>query len=321
MSYRNCLMAAAFVASAVPIAAADCFDRTLAIARYHYVNPGSIANNWQDIYEISLSGGAVSAVTRLTKGAIMPPRYDSSSPAYSPDGARIAYVESDAGGTNARLKVMDAADSDNDLEGDNASILDATDVDISVVAWGANNLLAYGKFDEAENTQIATATLSGSTLGPVMLHTSDADYPDSFSFVADDELIYDADGRYLKHIDLSNNVVTTLSGLNPIDRQPTGKMVGGDVFFSRVVGGTLDIWRAQLAAGPTLQSAAPFLATTDLIEVSAMLSDDGACLAYLAADLTITYGPNSDLWVRDLATGQSRQITQTRDLAAVAWKP
>lgn len=301
--------------------AAGCFDRTLAIARYHYTNPGSVSINWQDIYEIVLSGGTVSTTTRLTRGAVSLPNYDSSSPVYSHDGLRIAFIESDAGGTNARLKVMDATDSDNDLEGDNSSVLDAVSVDITAVAWGASDRLVYGKTDVNDDTQIASATLSGVTLGNITIHTTDVDYPDSFSFVASDEVIYEANGSSLKHISLGTNSITTLSGPSPRDRQPTGKMVGGDVFYVRIVGSTLDLWRATLSSGPTLTSVTAFLTTPAYNESTVVLSEDGACLAYLAGDLTISYGPNSDLWVRDLTTGQTEQITVTRDLASMSWKP
>ncbi|MBO9449220.1 hypothetical protein J7426_03055 [Tropicibacter sp. R16_0] len=293
----------------------------MAISRYHYINPGDVGNNWQDIYEIELNAGKVASVVRLTKGAVSLPRYDSSSPVYSPDGTRIAYVEADAGGTNARLKVMDADDGNGDLMGDNMSVLDSADVDIATVAWGANDRLVYGKFDASKNTQIVSATLNGQSLGPITVHTADAEYPDSFTFVANDQLLYDADGRYLKHINLTSNHITQLSGPVPIDRTPTGIVGNNNIFFTRLVGSTLDLWQAVLDNNPSLSSETAVLSTPDFSETSVALSGDGGCLAYLASDLTVTYGPNSDLWIRDLATGQTKRITKTRDLAAVSWKP
>ena len=322
MVLKNTFLSLAAVSFFVGAAnAGDCFDRTLAISRYHYVNPGSVASNWQEIYEISLAAGNVSVVTRLTKGAIASSRYDSSFQSYSPDGTRIAFIESDAGGANARLKVMDAVDSNSDLEGDNAVVLDAADVDINNVVWGQNNRLVYGKFDGLGDTQIASATLSGVSLGSITMHTTDTDYPDSYSFVADDQVIYDVDGRWLKHIDLSTNSITILSGPSPVDRSPTGHMIGADIYFSRIVASTFDLWTASIEAGPVLSATAAFLATTAYNEISPVVSDDGACLAFLAGDLAINYGPNSDLWIRDLATGQTQQITLTRDLAGVVWRP
>jgi len=98
-------------------------------------------------------------------------------------------------------------------------------------------------------------------------------------------------------------------------------MVGGDVFYARIVGSTLDLWRATLSSGPALTGVAAFLTTPAYNESTVVMSDDGACLAYLAGDLTISYGPNSDLWIRDLVTGQTQQIAVTRDLASVSWKP
>ncbi|SMX27435.1 translocation protein TolB [Pelagimonas phthalicica] len=308
-------------AFAPPALAADCFDRSLAVARYHYVNPGNIADNWQEIYQLTLSGGTVTKSTRLTKGAISSPRYDSSAPVYSPDGAHIAYVESDAGGANARLKLMEAMDADQDLQGDNPVVLDDTDVDITLVAWGPGDRLAYGKFDGNGDTQIASAILSAGGLGTITLHTSDADYPDSFAFVAADMLVYDADGQSLKHIDLTNNTITLLSGPTPRDRTPTASPNSAEIFHTRIVGSTLDLWKATLASGPSLTAQQSVLATSGMNEASVALSPDGLCLAYLAGDLSITYGPNSDLWIQDLETGAIQQITASRDLAAVAWKP
>jgi Tol biopolymer transport system component len=98
-------------------------------------------------------------------------------------------------------------------------------------------------------------------------------------------------------------------------------MIGSNIFFSRIVASTLDLWTATLNAGPVLANTNPVLTTTDYNETSPVISEDGACLAYLAGDLAINYGPNSDLWIRDVATGQTQQITQTRDLAGVVWKP
>lgn len=298
-----------------------CFDRTLAITRYHYVNPGSIEDNWQDIYEITLSAGNVSSVTRLSKGAITIPRYDSSSPTYSPDGMRIAYIEADAGGSNARVKVMDAVDSDADLQGDNASVLESTDVDIVSIDWAADNRIVFGRFDAAGDTQIASAVLSGSTLGAISTHTADSDYPDYPKFLANNQIIYDADGETIKHIDLTSNVVSTLSGPAPRDRRASGHALGADIYFARIVPPTLDLWKARLNADLSLSNVTALISSTDVSETAPMVSDDGACLAYLASDLSVTYGPNSDLWIRDLTSGETRQITKTRDLAGAVWKP
>ena len=106
---------------------------------------------------------------------------------------------------------------------------------------------------------------------------------------------------------MRNGVKLPVAGVNPVSSLRTKRR--------------LDVWKGTLNAGPTLAGKIPFLTTQTFNENYLAVSADGACLAYLAADLSVSYGPNSDLWIRDLSTGQTQQITLTRDLASVAWKP
>lgn len=314
------LIGVALLVAALP-AAAGCFDRSLIVSRYHFPNPANLCDIWQDLYRLDMASATSVAATRLSRGAIAPPRRDSTWMAVSSDGLWLIFIEADAGGTAPRLRLMKTVDSDGDLEGDGLTTLDDQGLDIGDTAWGPENRVVYPKLDTDGVTQLALAVLSDTTLGPVTLLTDAESYPDHPAFVDPTQMLYDMDGNTLMHLDLSTRAVTILSLPGPMERSAVPRPGTKEVFFLSVQGTTLDLWKAELRDGPALTNLESVLSTNDRNEVALAVSPDGNCLAFLAADLTVPNGPNSDLWIRDLGDKQTQQITFTRDISGVAWLP
>lgn len=321
---------------ALPAAPASaCFDRELALSRYHYPDPTNIAVNWQDVYLLSLRDGIAERALRLTQGANNRAPYDNILQDWSPDGQRLLFVSSRGAGPNRSLYAMDPRDADYDGEGDNLLYLGQDAAELGGVHWPAGELLFFEKGDGNSDIFHAKIDPAATKVTDARQVTRDGRYALQPRLSGDGKwLLYTAENalgaawpRYALHaLRIADGSVSTLS---PTDRLETdGTWLPGEdaVIFARAEtpDGTLDLWRAALdpdAAPPALTDRTRVTDTPLAQETAPEISADGACLAYLSGDLLVKRGPNADLWIRDMATGEAARVTYTRDIAAAVWRP
>ncbi len=319
---------------------ASCFNRTLSVTRYHYLNPANIASSYQDIYKIKFTGagsGATAQITRLTSGAIAANPYDNTFATWSPDGTRIAFGSTRSGGY-IHIYVMNHSDSNNDGQGDNLVQVTNDNFDYEDLFWGTGNKIVYTtyKSDPGGKYQVHIGELSPSTpilmdplkltsgnttkgvpvLSPdglaVLFQNEESPHPNRTQSVnhvlavggATTKLIDNSKTHQGLHIKPDNSTLVTSSNLldpNKLD------------LLSRSVDLTV--------SPPTVSNPISLDVTPSLDKHDPVYSPDGACLAFLGNDNSVIYGPNSDLYIRDLASGTTHRMTSSRDIAGVAWMP
>ncbi|MGR3572801.1 TolB family protein [Brevirhabdus sp.] len=321
---------------ALPAAPASaCFDRELALSRYHYPDPTNIAVNWQDVYLLSLRDGIAERALRLTQGANDRAPYDNILQDWSPDGQRLLFVSSRGAGPNRSLYAMDPQDADYDGEGDNLRYLGQDAAELGGVHWPAGGLLFFEKGDGNSDIFHARIDPGATSVTDARQVTRDGRYALQPRLSGDGKwLLYTAENalgaawpRYALHaLRIADGSVSTLSPPDRLETDGTWLPGAGAVIFARAEtpGGTLDLWRAALdpdAAPPALTGRTRITDTPLAQETAPEISADGACLAYLSGDLRVKHGPNADLWIRDMTTGEAARVTYTRDIAAAVWRP
>jgi len=299
-------------------AAADCFDAPLFISRYFLTDPGAPGSSWQDLYAWTPGQPAV----RLSTGAFPGVARDHTSPVALP-GGEVLFQHSAGGGTDVTIARMEAADADGDMRGDGWADLASGGLEPSAMALRAGRVVTT-VLDAAGEAQVGVASLSGGVLSPFVPVTADAAFPDGYTFLTDDIVLHDVDGDGLSLIDLASGAAAALATGLPLTRTPTAPEDGSFVVFAALNGASLDLYRAEVLAGPALGPPAVIVDTPDLSETAPRLSPDGACLLWLAAPPTDgtgapVRGPYADLYIRDLATGETRRMSVSRDLGAADW--
>jgi len=316
-------------------ASASCFDRTIAVARYTYLDPTNLNEIYQDIYKIDLSNSGPGNVVRLSIGALSVTPYDNTNFAWSPDGGELVFVSSRMG--LPELFAMDTEDIDGDGQGDNLVSLGNADTELSAPHWIAGDQFAFIKGDTDGNGQVHTAGIGSSplALSNVAAATVGGNYKLGSRYTADGQLI-----GYVEEYVLSGlGRFYGLAVLRPADGlqillsdsalvENGFDWVPGEV---RVIfssdhgdpGASLDLYSAEvdLAAPPHLKNVQRITSTPAVTETNPRISPDGQCLGYTANDGTVPYGPNDDLHIVDLQTGEDRRITSSRDIAGFAWRP
>ncbi len=313
---------------------ASCFDRTIAISRYTFLDPTNINEIYQDIFKIDLSVAGSASVVRLTAGAMAATPYDNIDFTWSPDGNKIVFVSTRNG--TPELHAMDAVDANGDNEGDNLISLGVADLELGSPHWITGGKLAFIKGDVDGNGQVHTADISAvPALSNISAVTMGGNYKLGSRYTADGQLIGYAEeyvlagiGRFyaLGVLRLSDSLEVLLSDPGVIERDLDWTPGSSEVVFGSDranPGADLDLYSAEvdLTAAPHLKNVQPITSTPSTTETHPRVSPDGQCLAYIANDGTVPYGPNDDLRIRDLQTSEDRRITSSRDISGFAWRP
>lgn len=298
---------------------ASCFDAPLLITRYHFPNPASVSPNWQDIYAWTPGQPSV----RLSTGAFPTTERDHGGIIPLPSG-ELLFMHSAAGITDPRIARMSVQDSDGDMQGDTWTELAAGPFDSTSPALRAGHFVTT-ILDAAGDGQIGHATYSNGTLSAFTTLTSDASYPDGYTFVSDTLFLYDVDGDGLAFFDLGTHTQTAAAITLPLARQPTAPADGTQVVFSARVGNTLDLFIADVGPGPVLSNVSALVTTPQRTESSAQFNADGSCLAWVSTPSTDVdgnpiVGPYSDIVIREMSTGTQMHMTSSRDIGAVHWQ-
>lgn len=314
-------------------AMADCFDETLMVSRYHYPNPGNVAENYQDLYLLDFPSlpNTTPVVTRLSVGFDASPRYDSTDAVFSADGSRIVFV-SNRDNAATDLYVMDPEDGDGDGEGDNLVRVTNDGFERFGLDWGDGDRLAYVSENMSYQTAIATLDVNGSLAGETQLtsHSGETAPPtlsiDGNHVVAVfEETPFPSRTHSLNHVSTSGGSITNLLHDGVVNQSPSLSPNGAKLYFaSPRTGGQLDVFQASVdlsASPPTLGALTNLTQTPNFDESDVKVSPDGSCIAYLSSDMTSTYGPNSDLYIADLSGQITRRVTSTRDLGSFDWAP
>lgn len=314
-------------------ALADCFDETLLVSRYHYPNPGSVGVNFQDLYLLNFPPlpQTLPSVTRLSAGFNAPTRYDSLDAAFSVDGSRIVFV-SNRDNASTDIYVMDSADTNNDSQGDNLVRVTSDNVERFGLSWGPAGRLTY--VSEPASYQTATAILTpAGALGSettLTAHSGETSPPTldatgAHVIAVFEETPFPNRTHSLNHVSSSGGQVTQLIYDGVVNQSPSLHPNNQTVFFtSSREGGKMDVFQAAInlsTTPPTLGSLTNVTQTPNLSESDVKVSPDGNCIAYLASDLTSNYGPNSDLYISDLAAQVTKRVTSTRDIGSFDWAP
>jgi hypothetical protein len=298
----------------------------LLIGRYHFPNPGQITPSWQDIYLWTPGQPA----ERLSRGAF--PGVERDYTGFSAmAGRRVLFASSGPGGTDVTLGWMGIEDVDGDQQGDPYVELATGPLDLGTPVL-RDGRVVMTVLDTDGDAQVGLASLSitmaGSspvtTISDFVALTADPGYPDGYSFVSADRVIYGVDGDGLAFIDLPGGTATPAPVPLQFVREPTVPASGDRVIFSALQGGSLDLFEAAILPGPGLGAPQPLFTTPDANESGAAISPDGRCLAWVStprvdANGDPVVGPYADIFVRDETLGQQLRMTVTRDIASVDW--
>ena len=316
------------------VAQADCFDRQLLVTRYHYPVPSTVDVNWQEVYLFDMGA---STTTRLSAGVLADPQYDTTGGSFAPNGSRAAVAVSDDGGVNGRLITILPTDSDGDLQGDGAADLTTAAETPDIGGWSVDGLLFITP-DDPDTWQVrigtlnpaGTVLLSETTLAARLGYKSHAQWVGGGSHVVhviDEVMPNDDVRRGIDAVEVATGFVTRLTSSADLITTATVDPVAGRVIYSKVDFSQdppqLDLWQADLdlSGTPALSNATALTTSPGLSEHDPAVSPDGACLAYLGDDMTVTDGPNSDLYIRDLSSGETRRVTITKDISGAVFRP
>ncbi|MFB9927997.1 amidohydrolase family protein [Amycolatopsis halotolerans] len=240
-------------------------------------------------------------------------------PAWSPDGAKLAFV---AGGT--RVDVVSVAD------GSRSTLVSEPDAVLHSPMWTPDGKdVVYTRVVGGPRPQPPAAVELARAGKP--LFTGEDVFPFRVSWLSDDEYLYTADGA-LRRRKLSGGAATDIPFRAPIT-------VAEGPLHARPRDFTSTTPKPAVGIGsPVLSpdgSQVVFRALNDLylMELGRLprpltrdawwksdpaFSPDGGKVVY-----STDRGGTLDLWIRDLKTGQDRQLTNLPDLAATssAWSP
>ena len=336
LTLKSGLALVAFYLLFVASAKASCFDRTLVLSRYIYLNPADINQIYQDLFLVDFAYPSNSPV-RLTRGALDSPHYDSVQPTFSPNGDKIIFSSQRSGGLS-QLFAEDIQDSDNNSEGDNLFQLTNGSGESSDPRWVFPNRLVY--ISTTTNSTIphvfsANPDLVAKTLTNIEEFSAGSVEQLSPAPARDGAFVYfvtpliTSTGRSFSinaSIKGQSNIISVIDR-GAVDKDPALKLGTTTIAFSsdRATAGVADIFTSDvdLNAAPAnmVSNVTAITATSVVDETEPQFSPDGLCLAYLSNDNAISYGPNDDLVVRDMVTGETRRMTSSRDISGFSWKP
>lgn len=236
-----------------------------------------------------------------------------SSPRWSPDGTRLAYVSSAEGrGAELYLKWMDTGQS---------ALLSNLPESPDDLAWSPDGkTIAFTSFVKSEGPKLATppATPEGAEWAPPV--------------IVIDSLNYRADGR--GYLETGNTHVFVIPAEGGTPRQVTsgafdhqGPLAwsphGGQIVFSANREDdwefnlrNTELWSVDVASGELKQLTERFGP-----DAAAVFSPDGTKLAYLGYDDKKMGYHNVDVYVRDMRDGSIRELTTDfdRSIGGVRW--
>ncbi|GAB3258570.1 amidohydrolase family protein [Larkinella harenae] len=266
-----------------------------------------------DIWQLTVESGALTPLTHHTANDF--------NPSFSHDGQQIAFI-SDRTEAPGLYRI--------DANGREQLVLESPARLSSPTWYPDHNQILYTVQSSNQSSRLAVVKLTDPT--PQVLTPSDSDvFPFRVNWLSADEYLYTADGQVKKQrwgssestaipfhatISLARPAYTRkLYAFDKTAPQPVrgirGPVVSPDgkqIAFAALG----DVWLL------TLGNPAPKAMTNDAyLDMDPAWSPDGTKLAFIS-----DRNGNMDLWIRDLKTGQDRQlVNQKDDLSYPVWSP
>ncbi len=269
-----------------------------------------------DIWRVDVANGALQQISKAAQDEFFPDA--------APDGERIAYIRSD--GRKSSLIVQD--------RGGERIVLASEKGELAAPRWSVDGTrIAVNAYDQEQGTSLIRI-VDVATAQTIDIGDDGNDiFPTGVSWVDGGTMLYAADGHVTERNAAGKTRVIPFQArfdvqsrpeyrkrdfnLTSTDERPVMGIMrprvspDGQTILFTALG---DIW--QLSAG----DAKPRRLTNDaFLDVDPAWSPDGKTIAYLSDRRGVGV---TDLYLRDVATGQERRLTETADdVMQPAWSP